>query len=76
MLRSFFEVFRSCINLVCIISEEAFDFPRESAEKVSQKCHEVGTPALFKAALTQRKPGLYKTACGCKENMLYFALCD
>lgn len=69
-IRSFFEVFRSCINLVRIISEEAYNFPRKSAGKVSQNCHKVGMPPLFKAALTQRKPGLYKPACGCKENML------
>jgi hypothetical protein len=41
-----------CINLVCIISEEVSDFPRKSAGKVSQNCHKVGMPALFKAALT------------------------
>jgi len=52
LLRSFFEVFRSCINLVRIISEEAYNFPRKSAGKVSQNCHKVGMPPLFKAALT------------------------
>ena len=59
MLRSFFEVFRSCINLVFIISEEVSDFPRKSAGEVSQNCHKVGMPPLFKAALTQGKPALY-----------------
>ena len=41
-----------CINLVCIISEEVSDFPRKSAGEVSQNCHKVGMPALFKVALT------------------------
>ena len=37
---------------ICIISEEVSDFPRKSAGKVSQNCHKVGMPALFKVALT------------------------
>lgn len=40
VLLSFFIVWL-CINHVCSIPEIILDFPRESAEKVSQICHSI-----------------------------------